>query len=84
MAQQLCYTVPAEYDGKTMQAFLRQGCGLSWRMVVKLKNVAGGIRIGDTTYRTIDVVHAGDVVCLTMPQDTLRLEPMAMPLDVVY
>lgn len=84
MTRQLCYTVPAEYDGKTMQSFLRQGCGLSWRMVVKLKNVAGGIRIGDTTYRTIDTVRAGDTVCLTLPEDTVRVEPMAMPLCVVY
>lgn len=39
----LTFTVPAEYDGATVQNFLRRGCGLSWRMVVKLKQVPGGI-----------------------------------------
>ena len=38
----LTFTVPAEYDGATVQNFLRRGCGLSWRMVGKLKQVPGG------------------------------------------
>lgn len=37
------YTVPPSRDGVRVQDFLRRDCGLSWRMVVRLKGVEGGI-----------------------------------------
>ena len=37
--QCLTYTVPPAFDGDTLQNFLRRDCGLSWRMVVRLKQV---------------------------------------------
>lgn len=80
----LRYTVPQEYHGQTIQNFLRRGCGLSWRMVVKLKNVPMGISVNGTQKRTIDLVFEGEEVVLTMPQDTVKVEPMSLPLSVVY
>lgn len=80
----LCYTVPPAYDGQTAQNFLRRYCGLSWRMVVKLKTVPGGIRVEGTPTRTIDPVYTGQQVTLTLPDDTVRVEPMPLPLTVVY
>ena len=41
--QELSYVVPPEYDGQPAGHFLRRGCGLSWRMVVRVKNVPNGI-----------------------------------------
>lgn len=80
----LTFTVPAEYDGATVQNFLRRGCGLSWRMVVKLKQVPGGISADGVALRTIDRVAAGQRVELILPEDSVRIEGVELPLSVVY
>lgn len=80
----LTYTVPAAYDGDTMQNFLRRGCGLSWRMVVKLKRVEQGMTLDGQPVRTIDRVRAGQVAVLHLPEDTVRIEAVDLPLEVVW
>lgn len=81
---QFVYTVPAEYDGQTMQTFLRRHAGLSWRMVVKLKQVPGGMTADAVPLRSIDRVRAGQTVAVHMPTDTVKIEGTDMPLSVVY
>lgn len=78
------FSVPQEYDGQTLQTFLRRGCGLSWRMVVKLKRVPGGMTADGQTLRSIDRVRAGQTVRLTMPDDAVRIEGADIPLTVAY
>ena len=78
------YTVPSEYDGETMQTFLRRACGLSWRMVVKLKRVENGMTADGAPLRSIDRIKAGQTVVITMPDDAVRIEGADMPLSVVY
>ncbi len=77
-------TVPPAYDGARVQDFLRRDCGLSWRMVVRLKGVAGGITADGVPMRSIDRLRAGQTVVLTFPEDHVRIEGMEMPLAVVY
>ncbi len=78
------YTVPAAYEGETMQTFLRRECGLSWRMVVKLKRVDGGMTADGQPMRSIDRLHAGQTVVVRMPEDAVKIEGADMPLVVVY
>ncbi len=78
------YTVPPEYDGDTMQNFLRRHAGLSWRMVVKLKRVEGGMTADGVPMRSIDRVKAGQRVVAHMPEDAVKIESTPMPLSVVY
>ena len=80
---ELCYTVPPAFDGDTMQNFLRRDCGLSWRMV-KLKRVERGITLDGVPVRTIDRIKAGQTVRLRMPEDTVRIDAVDMPLAVVW
>ncbi len=82
--QEWTYTVPSEADGQTVQTFLRRDCGLSWRMVVKLKQVPEGITADGVPMRTIDRLRAGQTVRLRMPPDTVRIEGAPLPLDIVY
>jgi len=82
--RELTFTVPKRYDGATMQQFLRQECGLSWRMVVRLKRVERGMTADGEPKRSIDPVFAGQTVVLRMPEDTLRVEPMDLPISVVF
>ena len=81
---ELCYTVPPAFDGDTMQNFLRRDCGLSWRMVVKLKRVERGITLDGVPVRTIDRIKAGQTVRLRMPEDTVRIDAVDMLLAVVW
>ena len=78
------YIVPPEYDGEMLQTFLRRGCGLSYRMVVKLKRVENGMTLDGKQWRSIDRVNAGQVVRLKMPDDHVRIEGADMPLAVVF
>lgn len=78
------FEVPADWDGATMQSFLRQHCGLSWRMVVKLKRVEGGMTADGVPLRSIDRLRAGQMVRVQMPEDTVRIEGANLPLTVVY
>ena len=80
----LTYGVPAAYDGDTLQNFLRRGCGLSWRMVVRLKQIPGGMTADGQPLRTIDRVRAGQQVALQLPEDRVRIEGADLPLSVVY
>lgn len=78
------FPVPPEWDNATMQSFLRQHCGLSWRMVVKLKRVADGMTADGVPLRSIDRLKAGQTVRVQMPEDTVRIEGADIPLTVVY
>ena len=81
---QFTYTVPPEYDGEMLQTFLRRGCGLSYRMVVKLKRVENGMTLDGKQWRSIDRINAGQVVRLKMPEDHVRIEGADIPLNVVF
>lgn len=81
---QFTYTVPDAFNGQTVQNFLRQGCHLSWRMVVKLKRVENGIMVDGEHRRTIDRVQSGQTVMVTMPVDDVKIEGADIPLAVAY
>lgn len=80
----LFYTIPIEYDGASVQTFLRQGCGFSWRTVVRLKHNPGGITVDGERRRSIDRVNAGERLCLKFPDDVVRIEDADIPLTVAY
>ena len=84
MEQRYTYTVPAAYDGDTMQNFLRRECGLSWRMVVKLKRVPDGMTADGESLRAIDRLRAGQTVVIRMPEDAVRIPGADLPLEVIY
>jgi len=80
----LTYIVPPEYDEEMLQTFLRRACGLSYRMVVKLKRVPNGMTLDGKQWRSIDRINAGQTVRLRMPEDAVRIEGADMPLTVAY
>ncbi len=80
----LFYTIPTEYDGASVQTFLRQGCGFSYRTVVRLKHNPGGITVDGELRRSIDRVSAGERLCLKFPDDVVRIEDADIPLSVAY
>lgn len=63
--RELLLTVAAEEDGITAQTFLKRH-GFSHRAVIKLK-YSGGLTRGGALLRTIDTLHAGEVVRAVLP-----------------
>ncbi len=84
MSQTISYTVPEHMDGQTVQTFLRRDCGMSWRMVVRLKRVENGILLDGIHVRTVDLLKSGQTLTVTLPEDAVRIEGVPIPLDVVY
>ncbi len=72
-AEAIEFIVEIGCEGMTCGDFLRQ-CGVSRRLVTKLKRVPMGITRGGKLIRTVDAVHAGDVVTLKNLDESL-LEP---------
>lgn len=82
--RKLTFTVPPQYDGKKAQGFLRGYCALSYRTLAKLKRIDGGVMRNGALLRTIDILHTGDEVLISMPETRPPAEPRELPLNVVY
>lgn len=82
--RELVYTVTAEYDGQSLQSFLRRGNGYSTRMLARIKQIDRGMTADGRPIRTIDRVAAGQIIVLKLPEDTVQVEPVELPLEVLY
>lgn len=78
------FIVPAELDGITVKTFLRRRCGLSARMLTRLKKTGSGITVGGKSLRSIDLLHGRDVVEITVPQDDVWITPEPIDVRVAY
>lgn len=78
------FIVEQEHDGITVKQFLRKHCSVSARTLVKLKQTENGITLGGKLIRSIDAVHAGDVIEIKLPEDSTHILPVNIPIEVVY
>lgn len=84
MSRRIRFEIPSEYDGKKVIHYLRGEAKLSCRLVNSLKRVPDGITLNGSHIRTIDKLHAGDVLEVTIPDDDNKIEPIPYPLDILY
>lgn len=82
--RELIYTVTAEYDGQSLQSFLRRGNGYSTRMLARIKQIDRGMTADGLPVRTIDRVKIGQKIVLKLPEDVVEVEPVELPLEVLY
>lgn len=82
--RELTYPVPADADGMAVGSFLRRRCGVSSKLLSKIKRVERGITRDGEPVRTIDLLRAGEALRLRLPEDDVRVEPADLPLEVVY
>lgn len=61
----LRYQIAPEYEGMNVERYLKQQHGYSSRTIVKLKHYEQGMRLNGAHTRTIDLLHAGDVLEIT-------------------
>ena len=68
----------------TLRTFLRRACGITARSMTLLKYHEGGITRGGQILRAHDMLHAGDVVCLTLPDEHNDIIPVCGTLEILY
>lgn len=78
------FRVEEALDGISVQHFLRRHCEVSGRLLSKLKRTPDGMTVNGQVVRSIDILHTGDVICLTFPQEEAEIVPCDLPLAVVY
>ena len=85
MAEKLYFTVPQDCGGMTAKWFLKSRCGLSTRMITRLKREKDGILMDGKILRTVDKVDAGASVVISLPEeDGSFVEPREGVLNIVY
>lgn len=82
--RELEYTVEEYFEGKKLISFLRGHVKISVRLLRSLKRIDGGIKVNGSHARTVDIIHAGDRVTLTIHEDESSSIPIDYPLTVVY
>lgn len=84
MSRALTYTVPPAWDGRTVKDFARQHLGLSSRAFVKQKYLPGGLVKNGQPCRSVDLLRAGDRLCLTLPEEAETYQAVEGPLSILY
>lgn len=81
----LTFTVPPEMDNARGKVFLRTHCGLSYRMVLALKQVENGVTADGQLLRTIDRVHAGQHIVIRLPEEHRAMQqPSVRTVPIAY
>ncbi len=78
------YTIPEEFDGKTVETFLRGHIKMSLALFRSQKRVPDGITLNGVHTRSIDEIHTGDILRVNIPDDERASLPSDYPLDVIY
>jgi len=84
MGRIIDYKIPAEYDGQKVIAYLRGEVGISSRLLKALKRIENGIMLNGVHTRTIDILHTGDILSVDIPCPDSEIEPVDIPIDVIY
>ncbi len=84
MARKIEYIIDEEYDGKKVKNYLRGRAKISSRLMNSLKTHENGITLNGEHIRTIDMLKTGDVLAVNLPDKFSEIEPVEMPLDIIY
>ena len=80
MARHLQFQIDARFDGKKIRDYLKSEAKVSHRMLCILKRTPCGITVNGAHARTIDILHTGDILALSLPNDEVSVTPT--PTDI--
>lgn len=84
MGRLISYTVDEQYNGETVNKFLREKADISYRLLKSLKQIRNGIMLNGEHIRTVDIIHTGDTISVDIPCPESEIEPIEMPLEILY
>lgn len=84
--RQLKFLIANANDGILLREYLRNKVEISHNLLVRLKQTPDGIRVNGHHATVRTVLHEGDCVELTMPEDDRmdHIVPRALPLTILY
>ncbi len=82
--RRLVYTVPPEYDGRRLLAFLRGALNMSARSVTKLRHDPGSLLLDGRPIRTVDPVRAGNVVTVLLHEPESGVDAAGEMPEILY
>ena len=82
--RRLDFVIPPEYDGRKAIHFLRGPAQCSYTLVRSLKTFEDGILLNGTRIRTIDRLHTGDCLSITICDAPQTFEPCEIPVEILY
>ncbi len=79
------YTIPSDFDGQTLQAFLKSK-QYSSQIITHLKRTENGILLNGVWGRVRDILHMGDILTITLieTESSENIVPSNLPLNIVY
>ena len=84
MPRHIEYIIPQNFDGSIVKNFLRKEMKLSAKLMRSLKHYDDGIMLNGEHIRVVDTIRAGDLLEINIPDFHGDIEPIEMPLDIVY
>lgn len=84
MPKTLVYNIAESFDGMKIYDYLRREAGVSYRLITSLKHLPDGIMRCGEHARTIDILHTGDVLTLTLRDDENESEPSSAAVPIAY
>lgn len=84
MENKLTFTVSEACDRMKALTFLKKECGVSSRIITRLKREKNGILCNGKLLKTIDILHSGDTITLNLPLDENYIVPSEEPVCVLY
>ena len=67
-----------------LRTYLRCSCGVSARLLTRLKRIPDGITRGGVLLRSVDLVFDGDEIHLSLPNDGRLAANAALSVPIVY
>lgn len=85
MKRVLNYTIPKEFEGVALLAFLKEK-KFSSQIITHLKRTENGIMLNGIWGRVRDILHEDDTLTITLiePEASENIVPTNLPLDIVY
>lgn len=85
MKRTLTNNITENLEGARVEYVLRESMRISGTLIKELKKYPDGILLNGRHIRTIDPVHAGDVLTVNIyDTDSENIEPHNIPLDIMY
>lgn len=84
MGRKIEFKIPESYDGKKVISYLKGEEHISARLLRSLKQYENGITLNGKHIRSIDIIHTGDILAVDIPCPDGEIEPIEMPLDILY
>ena len=78
------YVIPEMYDGKKLLSFLKGHIHLSSKLIRRLKQQEKGLCLNSEHIRTVDIIRAGDVLTVNIPDDEAVATPCDLMPEVIY